>query len=228
MAVVKIRHRSARAFDVSGAPTDGTPLALTTGMVRPLACFVIAAAVFGGACTSTHHRARPVSVAELATRAEADTAGGASFEIVFPAIRPLGGATPAPVSTDSTEERPLARYAPDAVYVATPGEPTRLLLPEVSGYQVKRYRRGALEGALIGTAVGALTGALIGASQGSDPAPVPMCTNLDGGTICTIVGGRDLSAGEKATMTGVALGVTGAGVGALIGLLVGHTDRFEF
>ena len=27
---------------------------------------------------------------------------------------------------------------------------------------------------------------------------------------------------------GVALGVTGAGIGAIIGMFVGHTDRFEF
>lgn len=197
-------------------------------MTRLLACCVIAAALFGGACTSTHHMARPASVAELAARAEADAAGNDSFAIVYPAIRPLGGATPAPVSTDLTREGPVARYSPDAVYVATPGEPTRLLLPEVRGYAVTRRGRGALEGAVIGVAVGALAGALFGASQGSDPAPVAMCTNLDGGMICTTIGGHGLSAGEKAAITAVGLGVTGAGVGALIGLLVGHTDRFEF
>lgn len=197
-------------------------------MTRLLACFVIAAALFGGACTSTHHMARPASVAELAARAQIDAAGGYSVAIVYPVIRPLGGATPAPVSTALTREGPVARYSPDAVYVATPGEPTRLLLPEVRGYAVTRRGRGALEGAVIGTVVGALAGVLFGASQGSDPAPVPMCTNLDGGMICTTIGGHGLSAGEKAAITGVALGVTGAGVGALIGMLVGHTDRFEF
>jgi hypothetical protein len=197
-------------------------------MARRLACFVIAAALFGGACTSTHHIARPVSVAELAARAEADAAGNDAVAIVYPAIRPLGGATPAPVSTALTREGPVARYSSDAVYVATPGEPTRLLLPEVRGYAVTRHGRGALEGAVIGAAVGALAGALFGASQGSDPAPVPMCTDVDGGMICTTIGGHGLSAGEKAAIGGVALGVIAGGLGALIGGLVGHTDRFEF
>jgi hypothetical protein len=206
----------------------GTLLAWTASVTRRLACFVIVGALFAGACTSTHHVARPASVAELAVRAEADAAGGHSVKIVYPAIRPLGGATPAPVSTDLTREEPVARYAPDALFVATPGEPTRLLLPEVRGYAVTRRGRGALEGAVIGTVVGALAGALFGASQGSDPAPVPMCMELEGGMICTTIGGNGLSAREKAAYTGVGLGVTGAGVGALIGMLVGHTDRFEF
>ena len=196
-------------------------------MTRRLACLVIVA-LFGGACTSTHHIARPVSVAELAARAEADAAGNDAVAIVYPAIRPLAGATPTPVSTHLTREGPVARYSPDAVYVATPGEPVRLLLPEVRGYAVTRHGRGALEGAVIGAAVGALAGALFGASQGSDPAPVPMCTDVDGGMICTTIGGHGLSAGEKAAIGGVALGVIGGGVGALIGGLVGHTDRFEF
>jgi hypothetical protein len=196
-------------------------------MTRLLAWFVIAAALFAGACTSTHRVTRPVSVAELAARAEAD-AGGNSVAIVYPVIRPLGGVTPAPVSTNLTREGPVARYSPDAVYVATPGDATRLLLPEVRGYTVTRHGRGALEGAVIGAAVGALAGALVGASQGSDPAPVPMCTDLDGGVICTTIGGHGLSAGEKAAIGGVGLGVLGGGVGALIGALVGHTDRFEF
>jgi len=189
---------------------------------------VIAAASFGGACTSTHHVARPVSVAELGARADADAAGGASVAIIYPAIRPLGGATPPRIATSLTREEPVARYAPDAVYAATPGEPTRLSLPEVRGYAVTRQGRGALEGAVIGSVVGALAGALIGASQGSDPAPVPMCSDYDGGTICTTIGGPGHSAREKAAIGGVALGLTGAGVGALIGFLVGHTDRFEF
>jgi hypothetical protein len=167
-------------------------------------------------------------MADLAARAEADAAGGYPVAIVYPAIRPLGGATPVPVSTDLTLEKPVARYSPDAVYVATPGEPTRLSLPDVRGYAVRRRARGALDGAVIGTVVGGLAGVLFGASQGSDPVPVPMCTNLDGGTICTTIGGHGLSAGEKAAFTGVGLGVTGAGVGALVGMLVGHTDRFEF
>jgi hypothetical protein len=197
-------------------------------MTRRLAGFVVAAALFGGACTSTHHMARPVSVAELAVRAETDAAGGHSVAIVYPAIRPLGGATPAPVSPDLTREGSVARYAPDAVYVEAAGEATRLSLPEVRGYAVTRRGRGALEGAIIGTAVGALSGILFGAMQGSDPGAVPMCTDIDGGTICTTMGGHNLSAGQKAAVTGIALGVTGAGVGALIGMLVGHTDRFEF
>jgi hypothetical protein len=197
-------------------------------MTRLLAFFVIAAALFGGACTSTHHVVRPVSVAELAARAEADAAGGDSVAILYPAIRPLGDATPPSVSTNLTREGPVTRYSPEAVYVATPGEPTRLSLPEVRGYAVRRQGRGALEGAVIGTAVGALVGAFGGASQGSDPTPVPMCTNLDGGAICTTIGGNGLSAGEKAAIGGVAVGLTGAGVGLLIGMLVGHTDQFEF
>jgi hypothetical protein len=211
-----------------GPSAGGMPLALVESMTRRLACFVIAAALFGGACTSTHHVARPVSVAELAARAEADAAGGHPVAIVYHAIRPRGGATPAPVSTNLTREGPVARYSADAVYVATPGEPISLSLAEVRGYAVTRHRRGALEGAVIGTAVGALAGVVIGVSQGSDPAPVPMCTNLDGGMICTTIGGNGLSAGEKAAIGGAALGVTGAGVGLLIGMLVGHTDRFEF
>jgi hypothetical protein len=101
-------------------------------------------------------------------------------------------------------------------------------LSEVRGYAVTRHRRGALEGAIIGAAVGALAGGLFGASWGSDPAPVPTCTNLDGGMICTTGGGHGLSAAEKAAIGGVAVGVTGAGIGLLFGMLVGHTDRFEF
>jgi hypothetical protein len=197
-------------------------------MTRLTACLMIAAALFGGACTSTHHMARPASVAELAAQVEADAAGNDSVAIVYPVIRPLGGATPAPVSTKLTREGPVAGYSPDAVYVATPREPTRLLLPEVRGYAVTRRGRGAFEGAVIGAAVGALAGTLFGASQPSDPAPVPMCTNVDGDMFCTIGGGHGLSSGEKAAITGVGLGLTGAAVGALIGWLVGHTDRFEF
>ena len=70
--------------------------------------------------------------------------------------------------------------------------------------------------------------ALFGASQGSDPAPVRMCTDYDGGSICTTTGLNGLSAGEKATATGLAFGLIGAGVGALVGYSTGHTDRFEF
>jgi hypothetical protein len=187
----------------------------------------MAAALFGGACTSTHHVPRPASVAELAARAR-DDAGGGPVAIVYPAIRPLGGAAPAPVATTLTREAPVARYAPDAVELATAAEPTRLSLFEVRGYAVTRQGRGALEGALVATAAGVVIGAVLGAMQGSDPAPTRMCSDYDGGSICTTIGGPGLSAGEKAALTGVGLGVVGAGVGALVGLLVGHTDRFEF
>jgi len=202
-------------------------------MTRPLACLVSAAALFGGACTSTHHVPRPVSVAELAGRAEADAAGYDSLAVIYPLIRPVGGAPPGPVSTDLTTnltwEAPVARSSSDAVYVATPGEPTRLLLPEVRGYSVKRHRRGAIEGAGIGAAIGAVAGTLFGASRGSDPAPVPMCREIaDGGTLCTTMGGHPLSAGQKAAIGGLGLGVVGGLVGAVMGALVGHTDRFEF
>ena len=196
------------------------------GMTRRLAGFVLTAALFGGACTSTHHMARPASVAELAARAESAAAGGGSVAIVYPVIRPLGDATP--VTTNLTREAPAVRYSPDAVDVATAGEPTRLSLREVRGYSVTRHGRGALEGAVIGAAVGALGGALFGASQGSDPAPVRMCTDYDGGSICTTTGLNGMSAGEKATVTGLAFGLIGAGVGALVGYSTGHTDRFEF
>ena len=99
---------------------------------------------------------------------------------------------------------------------------------EVRGYSVTRHGRGALEGAVIGAAVGALGGALFGASQGSDPAPVRMCSDYDGGSICTTTGLNGLSAGEKATAIGLTFGLIGAGVGALVGYSTGHTDRFEF
>ena len=197
-------------------------------MTRRLTGLALAAALFGGACTSTHQMARPASVAALAARAEADAAGGGSVAMVYPAIRPLGRATPAPVVTDSTFEQPVARYAPDAIYVATPGEPTRLSLHDVRGYTVTRHGRGALEGAVIGTVAGALAGVLIGVMQGSDPPPPTTCTDIDGGTICTTIGGNGLTAREKATIGGVALGLTGAGAGALMGLMIGHTDRFVF
>jgi len=198
-------------------------------MTRTLACLVSVAALFGGACISTHHVPRPVSVAELAGRAEADAAGDDSAAIIYPVIRPVGGAPPGPVSTNLTWEAPVARYSSDAVYVATPGEPTRLLLPEVRGYSVKRHGRGAIDGAVIGAALGVVAGTLFGASRGSDPAPVTMCREIfDGGTLCTTTGGHTLSAGQKAAIGGLGLGVVGGLVGAVMGALVGHTDRFEF
>src|SRR5215510_2686940 len=98
-------------------------------MTRRLACFVVAAGLFGGACTSTHHVARPASVAELAVRAEADRAGAESVAIIYPLIRPLGDATP--VSTNLTREGRVTHYAPEAVDVATPGGSTTLSLREV-------------------------------------------------------------------------------------------------
>jgi len=161
-------------------------------------------------------------------RADADAAGGASVAIVYPAIRPLGRTTPAPVDTDLTFDTPVARYAPDAIYLATPAEPTRLALHDVRGYAVTRPGRGALEGAVIGTVAGALAGVLIGFAQGSDPPPPTTCSDYDGGMICTTIGGNGLSAREKATAFGVGLGLTGGGIGALIGWKIGHTDRFVF
>jgi hypothetical protein len=172
---------------------------------------------------------RPASVADLASRAEAVSAGPNSVEMIYPAVRPLGGERPAPVATDVTFSAPVARYAPDAVFVAEADQATRVLLPEVRGYAVtRRGARGALEGAIIGTAIGAVAGALLGASMGSDPPPQRTCTPYDGGEFCTTVGDHGLSAGEKAGLTGAGLGVIGAGLGAVIGVFVGHTDRYEF
>src|SRR3954471_12082071 len=71
----------------SGALAGGTPLAEAMHMTRPLVCLVSAAALFGGACTSTHHIPRPVSVPELAARAAADAAGDHSVAIIYPVIR---------------------------------------------------------------------------------------------------------------------------------------------
>ena len=222
LSVVKVHHRSALAFDVPGrwrrhAACLGHEHDTTTGLL--------------GDCRGAVRRCLHVHTPHGPTRVGGGAGGARGSRRVRWLLRRDR------LSRDSSAGRRHSRarrhqldaggtgraLSPDAVYV-----PRRANRPgcrsrgsRLCGHAA---RARALEGAVIGAALGALAGALFGASQGSNPAPVPMCTNLDGGMICTTIGGHGLLAGEKAALTGVGLGVTTAGVGALIGMLVGHTD----
>jgi hypothetical protein len=77
---------------------------------------------------------------------------------------------------------------------------------------------GALQGAGLGILIGALTGALIGLASGDD-----QCSG--GGFFGCMV---KFSAGQKAQMGAIGLGVLGGVSGAIIGAIRGHRDEVEF
>jgi hypothetical protein len=96
-------------------------------------------------------------------------------------------------------------------------EVSLLDLSTLRGYEVKRRWPGALEGLGLGIVAGALAGAAIGSSMGSDPP----CNGMDG---CV----EGFAASDWALFFGSVGAFAGSVVGPLIGLLVGHTDRYLF
>jgi hypothetical protein len=99
-------------------------------------------------------------------------------------------------------------------------------------------KNSALRGALVGFGVGAVTGIIIGLVSGDDPVaqyPDPSTDFLGIGTFgAALQNSFAMTAGEKAVIGGVGLGVTGAITGAIIGALAkkkftigGKRERFR-
>jgi len=78
-------------------------------------------------------------------------------------------------------------------------------------------KNASIKGALLGLGIGAVTGALIGFVSGDDP--VTPYTGTAADIFISLGSAFTMTAGQKALWGGVAFGLTGAGIGALIGVL---------
>lgn len=108
----------------------------------------------------------------------------------------------------------VAPHPTEVVFVDDAGQTIRP--GHIARVSRTNHKRGAIDGALAGGIAGIIVGAAIGASAGSDECSDPM--------LCIM----PLSAYDKAGLAGGALGILGAGAGALIGAVIGSTDVYTF
>lgn len=172
--------------------------------MRPLLTASILVATLAG-CTVTHPIARPATSAELGA-----LVGPKRTHIALLQQRP-GGLVSLPVPPSLA---PVAIPFPDDQAAAGQG----VDLASLRGYEVTRRGRGALEGLGVGIVTGFFAGAVFGAAAGDDR-PCPASSDVP----CI-----RFSSGDLALLFGAVGAFAGAGVGALTGLLVAHTDRYTF
>lgn len=133
-----------------------------------------------------------------------------------PPLRQLGllhGRTVTVVAAAGEEEQEgVVIVAPEGWFVRTPrGD---VAVATASRVTVVDRRRGAREGLGVGALVGVLAGAVIGLSSGDDECGDDLCL-------------FQFSAGEKAVLAGLGLGVAGSLAGMLVGAAIGSRDVYE-
>lgn len=171
-------------------------------MQRLATALAIVAAVSGG-CTITRTVQRPERVEDIPALYTKHR-----FHMTLLHQRPEGATSAVPPTLGM-------------VASADPGDegPPIGDISNLRGYEVKRRGLGALEGLALGTVLGFVGGALIGLSMGSDGPCEPNDTHF----ACI-----RFDAEEKALLIGGTGAIGGHALGAIIGALVGHTDRYVF
>jgi len=103
----------------------------------------------------------------------------------------------------------------------------------IKSFSLKR-KNSILKGALIGTGAGAVTGIIIGLVSGDDPVYTGSVSDPFTALAVAIGNAFAMTAGEKAALAGVALGVGGAIVGTIIGavakkkfIIDGNKEKFR-
>jgi hypothetical protein len=119
----------------------------------------------------------------------------------------------------------------DSLFIATPGEQTRLGFRrvDISRLEVSSgQHRNTLKGLGIGVLAGAGTGVIAGIASGNDSPCVPPPTTPTG-TLGIGLGPCDfnleLTAAQKAGIFGVAFGIVGGAIGSITGALI-KSDRW--
>ena len=166
--------------------------------------FALGAVLVGG-CSTTYRQARPATVDQLRTLIDGDAIPREPGHFDRGRVTLL--------NQNGGEARSIALAPAAATGAHTAGEDfSPVDVSDLRGVEVKRPHRGAFDGLMWGIAAGAAAGAIAGATQGDDPP------------------GELIGFTTREKVVGGALLFGGAGglVGALIGRLLGHTDRYLF
>jgi hypothetical protein len=186
-------------------------------LTRALFLFVASLAV---GCTTTYHVTRPVNAEAFEAVVVGTQAAPVTLLYAASKAQPKDRVSATPESPTIARGDLLAFTPLGPIAKASSGD-LQLTLGDLRGYQVPRHGRGAAEGLGVGLLLGGTLGVVAGLAAGTDP-PC-MSTELFG-----CLGNVRMTAREKATVGGIALGATGAVVGAIFGAITGHTDAYVF
>jgi hypothetical protein len=172
--------------------------------MRRWGCLIAFGMFVSGGCTRTYHHRRPATIPALQATMMKHQNG-----IVTPLLQAR--------VTQPPSSQPTVDLVPWGTSLTPAGTVPLVPLSAVRGYEVKRRFVGGVEGLLIGGGVGAFAGGFLGSLAGGGSS----CENQDH---CV-----DLFSSSDIIVFGAVMGgLTSAAVGAVIGALRGHTDRYLF